>query len=497
MKKTLFQKILVLSLVCVMILGGCGQNTAVRTEKTKVTASKTVTAEKEYDEQVTGVIKRIEEEKKTVLVQEISTAEEIVLNYTDLTEAYNKYGDLKTVSQFCAGDIVEAYFLSDENELVRMENSSSAWIYEDVKKFTVQREKEILKISDHRYQYDPVSLLVVEGGEQIDLMNINENDTLSIQGIGSRIYSITVTKGHGYVRFKNYDQFVGGMVEIGYGIIRNVTEDMLLTVPEGSYRMVMEHGKLLAEKEITVERGAEQVVDLSAYQTEVEKTGKVYFVIDPEGAQLNINGVPAVYTDAVELNYGKNIIQVFKDGYSSYTGKLNVKRAYQVVKISLAEESSDAEVVSSTDEDTAEGTQETDSTTETSESKSDQTDSSGEDSDSSDSSGDSDDSGSSDDSDTADSSDDESEDTTIETADAGTTETDSEHTVTVNSPSNVKVYVNDEYIGKSPVSFEKIIGTFTVTLSKKGYQTVSYTLTLEDDGESSSLSFPDLVESEE
>lgn len=494
-----------LSLLCLSFCA-CTQTKKQTAKKKSVSASGTIAAPKEYDAHITGVIKSMDKETKTMVLLETSTAAETVLNYTDFTEACNQYGNLKTAEQFRLGDIVEAYFLSENNEIVKMENSSSAWSYEGVRKFAIQREDEIFRISDRRYQYDPISLVVAQGDQKVDLLTVNEQDTLCIQGIGSRIYSITITQGHGYVRFRHYDQFVGGMVEIGYGMIRNVTEDMLLVVPEGTYQMVMEHGRLRAQKQIRVEQGKELVIDLGEYQTETEKTGKVYFVINPEGAQLNVNGVPVVYTDAVELNYGKNIIQVFQDGYTSYTGKLNVKRAYQVVKINLAKEDADAEVLpeedaeenGSTQTETLSGAEnadaEEDSRQETSEpvsseeQENEEEEETEKDTDA--------ESGSSDEK-TADEETDGEADTTIEDIEMETTETDSKNTITVNAPSGVKVYVNGDYIGKSPVSFEKIIGTFTVALSKKGCDTASYTLTMEDDGESSFLSFPDLVESEE
>ncbi len=493
--------------VLLLCLGfyGCSQTKEQTQRKKSVSASGTAAAKKEYDAHITGVIKSIDEEKETLVLLETSTAAETVLNYTDYTEAYNKYGNIKTVGQFSLGDIVEAYFLSENNEIIRMENSSSAWTYEDVKRFTIQREEEIFRISDRKYQYDLLSLVVAQDGQNIDLLAINEQDTLSIQGIGSRIYSITITQGHGYVRFRNYDQFVGGMVEIGYGIIRNVTEDMLLVVPEGSYQMVMERGLLRAQKRIEIVRGRELVVDLKEYQTEEEKTGKVYFLINPEGAQLNINGVPTVYTDAVELNYGKNIIQVFQEGYASYTGKLNVKRAYQVVKINLAKEGANAEVLPEEDMDDGEedssqaGVSSGEDNTATEEGSG-QEDSSGNVSSKEDVSSEEQEDKETGKNTESGASDGETEgetDTSIEDIEMETTETDSKNTITVNAPSGVKVYVNGDYVGKSPVSFEKIIGTFTVALSKNGYDTASYTLTMEDDGESSFLSFPELVESEE
>ncbi len=544
MKIQRYWMFLFLSVFCISTFCACGQKpTKQTTQRKTITASKMMAMEKEYDSELTGVIKSIEKDAETITILETATAAETILTYNDMTEAMNQYGDIKTVEQFSIGDIVEVFFWSKNNEIVKIENSDSAWTYEDVKKFSIRREDQIFKIVDHKYQYDPVSLLVIQDGKLTDLLTVNEYDTLSIQGIGSRIYSITIKKGHGYVRFKNYEQFVGGMVEIGYGIIRNVSEDMLLTVPEGTYRMVMEHGQLSAEKQIVVEQGQELTIDLSAYQTKVDKTGRVYFLVEPEGAQLNINGVPVVYNDAVELNFGKNIIQVFADNYTSYTGTLNVKKAYQVVKIHLAQDSSEAEVVSTgdeeaantntetqdnnssnsnqtennednnndnnenednnTDEENNDNTESTDQSVENSEENTDnstQGDSNNtETKDTTNSKTDKDsqkdnDSKENDKKDKDKNKDKESEDTTIEPANTETTEIDKKHTITVNSPKDVKVYVNGDYVGKSPVSFSKIIGTFTIALSKDGYKTASYTLTMEDDKESSFLSFPDLVE---
>ena len=50
--------------------------------------------------------------------------------------------------------------------------------------------------------------------------------------------SVTVEKGHGYLRLVNDENFVGGWLEIGQTQIVRITEDMLVvTVPEGSYQV--------------------------------------------------------------------------------------------------------------------------------------------------------------------------------------------------------------------------------------------------------------------
>lgn len=118
---------LVLPVFCMGILCACGQEPVKQAAQRKtVTTSKTLAMEKEYDGQLTGVIKSIEEEAGTLTVLETATAAETILTYNDMTEAVNKYGDIKTVGQFSIGDIVEVYFWSANNEIVKIKNSGPA-----------------------------------------------------------------------------------------------------------------------------------------------------------------------------------------------------------------------------------------------------------------------------------------------------------------------------------------------------------------------------------
>ena len=48
------------------------------------------------------------------------------------------------------------------------------------------------------------------------------------------------------------------------------------------------------------------------------------------------------------------------------------------------------------------------------------------------------------------------------------------------------------YKGITPVTYQKIAGTHTLTFRKQGYVTTSYTIVVNDDGLDQSFSFPDL-----
>ena len=69
----------------------------------------------------------------------------------------------------------------------------------------------------------------------------------------------------------------------------------------------------------------------------------------------------------------------------------------------------------------------------------------------------------------------------------------------VDGPSGVKVYIDGDYVGVAPVSFEKPEpGPHTITLSMEGFITKSYTENVADDDNDLTVSFPELMpESEE
>ena len=85
-------------------------------------------------------------------------------------------------------------------------------------------------------------------------MDINQCDKLNIQGIGHTVYSIAVDKGHGYLRLKNDEYFLGGWIEVGQEIIRTVSEDMLLVVPEGTYDVLVSAQGVSGTKKVTIKR---------------------------------------------------------------------------------------------------------------------------------------------------------------------------------------------------------------------------------------------------
>ena len=78
---------------------------------------------------------------------------------------------------------------------------------------------------------------------------------------------------------------------------------------------------------------------------------------------------------------------------------------------------------------------------------------------------------------------------------SGTTASDltKGYTVSVKAPEGAALYVNSEYIGLIPCTFDKTYGNKTITLKKDGYNTVSYTISINNSSGDLTYSFPDMV----
>ena len=65
--------------------------------------------------------------------------------------------------------------------------------------------------------------------------------------------------------------------------------------------------------------------------------------------------------------------------------------------------------------------------------------------------------------------------------------------VSITAPKGAVLYVNSEYIGTVPCSFDKSSGKKTITLSQNGYNTVSYTISIANTAGDLTYAFPEMI----
>lgn len=414
-----------------------------------------------YDAQITGVLRRVDSAASAIIVNDAVSGQDMTFTYTGGTNVKTRYNSSTTIDTLEIGEIVDVYYYTTSHKATAVAVSPDSFVYNDVTKMKIFSSKNILTISGQKYQYDG-GLLLWSGGESISLIDLSSQDVIKVRGIGSKIYSMVVTKGHGYLRLRNYGDFIGGLIEVGYGIIEPVMENMLIVAREGSYKVEVANGELKATERIRVERDQETELDLSAYRAEPERVGYVRFEIEPYGADLYINEVQKEYDDPIKLNYGTYSVRVTMTGYDDFKGTLTIAESTPTISISLSEGSAEVETENTPTPEPSVSVSPTPSASAAP-------------------------------SDTTTISDDDSTD---DKTSGEKTYTDNEHTVTITKPEGVSVYVNGSLVGITPLTFSKEIGTNVIILSKTGYITKSYTVEIEDDGKDVELNFPDMIAEE-
>ena len=442
------KKITCILLMTVLSISGCGQASTAGTEQNTVTLQTTeesdrvdtgfaVTNPDSYDSADTAVLVDINSVDNTVTLLNLDLGKQYTLSVDGTTRYTDKYGKAISLEQLGEGDIVDVTFLKTKKHLTTMQLSRSAWQYDDVERYelnTVRREvtigEEVFKLSrDTRY---------FSQGHSIEEMDLNPSDILTFHGIDTTVLSVTVEKGHGYLRLVNDENFIGGWLEIGQEQIVRITEDMLVTVPEGSYQVDISYNGGGGTKSVVINRNEETTLDIGDLEVAEAQYGMVLFSMNPSGAELYIDGSQADPSQPITLEYGIHQIIAKADGYKSLTQYLRVAQESAGVDVELDKADSDS------DSDESTGSSASTSSTATS-----------------------------------------------ATSDTTTTY----YRVHIDAPENVEVYLDGNYVGISPCSFKKTSGSHVITLRKSGYETRSYTVQVDEEKKDVSYSFVDLVTS--
>lgn len=426
-------------LMCVgaLVLGLTGCSVATKKPVATESPNESITYEKGAD--FTGVVKSVDLEQKRIRFYNVLLEGDEEYEYSGGTEIFSKNDRDMSISEVQPGEVYDIYQSEQEPKVVKMKQTEDITEQKEVR-VSINQDEKRLTVADVTYAYTD-HLVVLSEGKEIQPMEITPSDEVTFRGVKGRAYSIVVTKGHGYIEPTKYSDFLGGQLTVQGEAILPIGENMLLTVPEGTQTISMVNGDLTGEASVLVKRGQVTKVNMKQYQSQMPDTGRVKFEIEPEGAELYINGTLTDYSKRVSLKYGSHSIRVVLEGYNEYSGVITVKDAGPTCVINLAEEKAE---VSSEDDSSANS-----SVSDNDSSNSDKTDTS-------------------------------------------TVKTDSNHKITVSTPTGAAVYLNGTYKGVAPCSFTKALGSVTVTLTKEGYTTKSYTIEISDDSKDVNWSFPDL-----
>ena len=346
-------------ILSMILLAGCGQqtrpvSTAQYYNPAKETAADTEEAEGAGAKTSIGtdlyLIIGNDMTNEQLNLKQLASGKQYLYVYSLSTDFQDKYGNSATTVDFEPGRVIHVGKKDGEGRLLQAQIADEVWEYSDITKYSVDTERGIFKIADSKYSYD-ADLFVESNGEKIRLSDLNEKDKIRVVGIGTKILSVSVTTGQGILELRNTSVFEGSFIQVGSKIFAQITHNMKLEIPEGTYTVTVANEGYGGSTEVEIARGEVCTLDLDELKGEGPKTGSIIFYIDVEGATLSIDGDTVDYSAPVVLTYGVHELHAEAEGYDDFDKKLFVNSAAANIDISLTGDGT------TSDNDMTEGTE--------------------------------------------------------------------------------------------------------------------------------------------
>lgn len=440
-----------------------------------VTPTSAVLPMPEETEQL-AVVLAIDTEVKMITVYDVAEEEEQRLVYTGATTFFDGYGVQLTAAQLGIGDLyrftinTKEEWISTACEAVdRREKpeNTDAWEKTGVDYMVIGADR--ISFRDQNYRYSR-GVCVMNNGRQITLSDLQPTvDIVTVRGVGQVIYEIVVTKGHGHIALENYEDFVGGTIAIGNTRVDKVSGNATYLVREGSYMVTVEKGEYTGTEEVTVVRDSTTIFDVFNYGSGPVEKGWLTIHVDPLGATLYIDGRETLYTDGVELAYGTYEFEFTEGGYISYKATVLINQPTQSLSVFLSEQPVEDDNHNDDDPTSDPGEKNNDTVENNT------------------------------------GADDTTGDTTGGNQNTGDTSTGTRTSVSITNmtqynlninnviyilgPNDAEIYLDGEYLGNAPIDFEKIIGSYVITVIRSDGAVKNFNCSETDDGQDSYYNF--------
>ncbi len=434
--------------VLACILGGCASGTLDETvQSTSVSDIGFVTMKPGlYDSEDMAIVVKKNTEESTIQLQNMQTGKRYTLSYDGTTKLYDKYEQAVSMSQIKPGSIVTVRFYKPKKALSYMMELTDAICYLDLDNYVIDAQAGTISIGKYIYSLQK-DLVILSNDREIELEGLNAVDEISVWGYNKQIYAICIEKGHGYLRLQNENYFVDGWIEIGQNQIRQIKEDMLMVVPEGTSTVRISHKGSSASQEITFARDEEMVWDVGDVEISIPQSGTVVFTVEPANAKVLVDGEEVKASSSITLDYGVHSLEASAEGYDTMSQYIRVAEPSANLDVKLEKSEEYKEETTKEESSDVEDSKEVEEDKKTAEAESKQQ---------------------------------------VVSSTSG-------YRVYIDSPVGVEVYVDGNYLGIAPVDFAKEEGSYVISLRKAGYQTRSYTLQIDDEEKNVNYSFSELM----
>ena len=360
------RKLLIIGAVLIFLLSGCASDdssggTLVKGThvggNTPYTDSSDDVAQEDTDA-TTGLYRvlAVDDDEGYIRLEDLDSGLLRDYDYGLYTEVFDKNNVATTDDSLNAGLVVSAEITENVDDgtakLQTVKVSDAVWTMTDVTNFTVDEDEDAFYIGETIYRMTD-DTKVFSGDTQVHVSTLTGDDTVTVIGDEKNIISVLISTGHGTVHLKNSEDFVGGWITIGKRYSSEITENMTIELPEGTYTLAVTNTDGYGDStEIEVVRNEMTEVDLSTLKGEGPKICKLRFDVKTKGAKVYLNGEKQKTGDGKvnEVKYGVYTLLVKAKGYDDWSVRLMVSSEEATITIDMDELSSESDSTDSSDD---------------------------------------------------------------------------------------------------------------------------------------------------
>lgn len=337
MKKTNYNKILIFISLFILVLTGCAKGMAHESEFTSSYGNNEIENENIYVSFAQGIYKGHNSETGEFYFYRLGSNEEVTLLYDGTTTITDKYSQPMSIEMLRPSDIINIAYSAELQKAGAIVITPEVLTLSNISKYSVDESGQSITVGDETYFFDANAVLFSNGFELTPNQLISK-DIITLNTIDKKVYSLTVDDGHGYLQLINEDSLVGGWIEIGNQVISQVMNDMMITVPEGTYTVRLTNTGIEEYREVTIHRNEVTELNLGDIVSTVPEKGVVSFSISPQNAVVYLDGSYIDHTMKMKIPVGVHEITVSSSGYSTVTQYFEVTGINQNVEVDLVNE---------------------------------------------------------------------------------------------------------------------------------------------------------------
>jgi hypothetical protein len=279
-----------------------------------------------------GVIQTIDPSGTWVDILDVSTDTTYHLIIWDTTKLLDKTGAQLVFGEFGLGEIVEAEYNAQTGDTDTLKRSPNAWIIRERDNLKIDLAARTITFGNDKYSYNE-NLITLHHNQRFSLDLLQPMDVLTVTGIGSMAWSVTLVTGHGSLYITNANIITDGALEIDNDQYRKLDDPYPVYLPEGSHHIVVKGANIETYiKDIVIEVNKSEYVSLGDVKI---KSGWLNVQVNVQDYTIYIDGEEKTPNQPVNLMYGDHVIRVEKEDYVTKEQTVTVDDLSSTVEIVL------------------------------------------------------------------------------------------------------------------------------------------------------------------